>query len=425
MTKKTKILEVAAERKTINLREYMTQYSHPILCLGPMSLNIVEATTRIANRFRKPIPLIASRRQVDCEEFGGGYVNKWNTASFANYVHSRDRGYVPLCRDHGGPWQGTGEDNLSNADAMKRAKESLLEDIRMGFEVIHIDPSIHGGSMTDQYSLNMIFELYGFVCESAKQLGKKISIEIGSEQQSGNFSDPQELVTLLYEVTKFCELNHFEKPLFCVVQTGTLVREMRNVGLTDGRKNESYDQRFAVETIEKNIRYLADIAYINGVYIKEHNGDYLSDGSMSSRKNFRVGAVNIAPELGVFESKSLVSLCVELNLKSLTEKMLGIFYNSKKWEKWLSPDTTASDVDKALMAGHYTFSTPEFQEAKLELIENASKKQNINVDEFIISNITSLIRRYLWNLGYFNLLQVNGKKEPILEMNNKISICTS
>jgi hypothetical protein len=30
--------------------------------------------------------IIASRRQIDSKEFGGGYVNNWDTKRFSNYV---------------------------------------------------------------------------------------------------------------------------------------------------------------------------------------------------------------------------------------------------------------------------------------------------------------------------------------------------
>ena len=47
--------------------------------------------------------MIASRRQIDSEEFGGGYVNNWSTKSFADYVKKKDKkNFIILSRDHGG-----------------------------------------------------------------------------------------------------------------------------------------------------------------------------------------------------------------------------------------------------------------------------------------------------------------------------------
>jgi hypothetical protein len=396
----TKIFETS-DRNIIDLRSYMRQNNHPVLCMGPMSKNSVEAVIRLANRLKKPIPLIASRRQVDCEEFGGGYVNNWNTRTFAEYVHSRDYGYVPLCRDHGGPWQGASENDLPDDLAMQRARISMLEDITAGFDVIHIDPSLRGGALTDQVTLDKIFDLYTFVCDTARQLGRRVEIEVGAEQQNGHFSDPKELVTFLKAMTTFCEKNSLQRPLFCVVQTGTLVKEMKNVGLTDGRKNQAYDQKYAVESMEKAIRYLSDIAYINGVYIKEHNGDYLSDGSMSFRRKLNIGGINVAPEIGVFESKIIVSLCLELGLNKLLDETLQIFYDSKKWDKWMCEESDASDMDKAIISGHYSFSNPKFIEIKNQIAHAAKRKERIDLDEHITVQLMTCLKRMIWSMGYF------------------------
>ena len=247
----------------------------------------------------------------------------------------------------------------------------------------------------------MLFELYGFVCETARSLGRHIEIEIGAEQQSGDISAASELVSFLKEVTSFCERENFQRPLFCVVQTGTLVKEMRNIGLTEGRRNEHFDQKYAVENMERRLRHLSDIAYINGVYVKEHNGDYLSDGSITSRRKLGLGGFYVAPELGVAESKLLVSFGFEAGADEVSERMLEIFYASNKWEKWLATDTEATDVDKAFIAGHYTFATPEFLEQK-EKLNNVAKRVGIDLDKHISDGLASYIKRMAWCLGYLD-----------------------
>jgi len=390
---------VVPTRQVLDLRRFMRSASHSVMCLGPMSRNVVDAIIAYANRLRTPIPIIASRRQVDAEEFGGGYVNQWNSRTFAEYIAARDKGYIHICRDHGGPWQGTGEIELSRASAMKRAKAALLDDLVNGFNILHLDPSIHSASQTEKDVLDMLFELYAFVCDTARHLGRRVEIEVGAEQQSGRYSDAHELVSFLRAVTQFCEQENYQKPLFCVVQTGTLVKEMRNVGLTEGRRNESVDQRYAVDTMEKMVRHMVDIAWISGVFVKEHNGDYLSDGSMALRRRLGVGGVNIAPELGVFESKTLVRLCLEFDQKELLEELLKVFYESKKWEKWMSEQSQASDFDRAIIAGHYTFSTPEFLDVKSRL-EHVVKQRGYSVDAIIQESLISQLQRLAWNLGY-------------------------
>ena len=56
-----------------------------------MSKNCVDAAINLANEYKSPIILIASRRQIECEEFGGGYVNNWSTEKFSHYVKSKDK----------------------------------------------------------------------------------------------------------------------------------------------------------------------------------------------------------------------------------------------------------------------------------------------------------------------------------------------
>ena len=54
------------------------------LGIGPMSKNCIDAAIEISNENDIPLMLIASRRQIDCKELGGGYVNNWSTEEFVN-----------------------------------------------------------------------------------------------------------------------------------------------------------------------------------------------------------------------------------------------------------------------------------------------------------------------------------------------------
>ena len=55
--------------------------------------------------------LIASRRQIESEKLGRGYVNNWSTEEFAEYVRKEMIKIIKLylCRDHGGPYQNEDE----------------------------------------------------------------------------------------------------------------------------------------------------------------------------------------------------------------------------------------------------------------------------------------------------------------------------
>jgi tagatose-1,6-bisphosphate aldolase non-catalytic subunit AgaZ/GatZ len=114
------------------------------LGVGPMSRNAVDAALAVAHRRREPLMLIPSRRQVEAAGQGGGYVEGWTTQTFARYVRDRDPDrLLLLCRDHGGPYQNPQERRLRHtaADAMACAAQSFREDIRQGFDLLHIDTS--------------------------------------------------------------------------------------------------------------------------------------------------------------------------------------------------------------------------------------------------------------------------------------------
>lgn len=366
-----------------------------------MSRLCVEAVVQHADAIGRPIPLIASRRQIEAGCLGGGYVENWTTESFAAFVRSLGGSQTVLCRDHGGPWQGAGEEELGRDVAMERAKTSIAEDLAQGFGLIHLDPSIGEDERPLDETLEMLFELYEFTLATASKLGCEVELEIGAEQQSGDVAGPEALIAFLKAVTRFCREQRRQHPLFCVVQTGTLVREMRNVGLTEGRLNEEIDQRYAVSKMGQNVRALADVAYINGVYVKEHNGDYLSDGSMATRRAWELGGVNVAPELGVTETRTLLSMCTEFGLKRERDEMIRIAIETRKWRKWMRRDSTADEIDRAIIAGHYAFAHPEFVEAR-EKLRRAADARGVDADRVVREALIASIRRMLWCLGYHN-----------------------
>jgi tagatose-1,6-bisphosphate aldolase non-catalytic subunit AgaZ/GatZ len=219
------------------ISNYLARNRATLLGLGPMSVNCVDAAIELANEYEVPIMLIASRRQIDSEEFGGGYVNNWTTDEFARYVTDNDKkGKILLARDHGGPWQNTKEKDqgLGLRRAMESAKSSYRADIAAGFQVLHIDPSvdIHGHPDVDEV-LDRVFDLYEYCWSQAQQMGREIIFEIGTEEQSGSTNSQEELDYTLNAIQQFCKKNTLPQPTFVVIQCGTRVMETRNVGSFD------------------------------------------------------------------------------------------------------------------------------------------------------------------------------------------------
>ena len=154
-----------------------------LLAVGPMSKNCVDASVEIANEKNIPIILIASRRQVDCKELGGGYVNNWDTKEFSAYVQKLDKKKnVFLARDHGGPWQNNLEikKKLTEKQAMKSAKLSFKNDIDSGFHFIHIDTSLSlsGIEKNQKKSFKRLFELYKYCSNTLNRKTKKFILKL-------------------------------------------------------------------------------------------------------------------------------------------------------------------------------------------------------------------------------------------------------
>ena len=273
-----------------------------MLGIGPMSVNCVDVSIDIADEYNIPLMLIASRRQVDTKFFGGGYVNNWSTEEFSKYVKKKSKKKnIILCRDHGGPWQNNFEieKKLSLNSAMENAKKSYEADIKSDFEIIHIDPSIDPKKVLKVDDvLKRIFELYSYCVKTAKQHKKKIIFEIGTEEQSGNTNTPEELIYTLTKIFEFCNRYGYQKPTFVVIQSGTRVAEMRNVG--------SFESNIRIKNelaAEIQVPQMISICNKFNVLMKAHNTDYINNNSIKSHPKLGIHAVNVAPEFGVIESK--------------------------------------------------------------------------------------------------------------------------
>lgn len=377
------------------LKSFIEKRRCTLLGVGPMSVNCVDAAIELANDFEVPILMIASRRQIDSKEFGGGYVNNWVTEDFARYVTDRDKkGKVLLARDHGGPWQSPMEikEGLGLRRAMDSAKASFRADIIAGFQVLHIDPSIdiHGTPDIDEI-LDRVFDLYEFCWSEAQKSRREIIFEVGTEEQSGSTNSQEELDYTLNAIKKFCLQNRVPEPTFVVIQCGTRVMEMRNVG--------SFDSPIRVANeipAEIQLPKMIEICNRHGLLMKEHNTDYLSDEALQWHPRLGIHAANVAPEFGVAETNALIKVLETNGLAKLADRFLEIAYDSNKWNKWMLEHTTATDRDRSLIAGHYVFSTPEVKELKGEATK-ALQHKNIDLEEYLKQQVKTSILRYLHN----------------------------
>jgi hypothetical protein len=369
------------------------------LGIGPMSLNCVKAAISLSNKYSFPLMLIASRRQIDSKENGGGYVNNWNTESYSKFVKKFDKKKkIIMSRDHGGPWQNNLEisKKFNLKEAMASAKRSYEIDILNDFKIIHIDTSIdiNNKKVPIKKSLERFFELFEHCNNFAKKNNKKIFFEIGTEEQSGTTNNPDELKETLDNVYNFCKKKKFQKPIFVVIQSGTRVAETRNVG--------SFESPLRIENelpVEIQLPKMIEICNDYKIFMKEHNADYLSNHSLSLHPRLGIHATNVAPEFGVGETKGLIDVLKKYKLSKYLDEFYEISYKSKKWKKWLVPDSKATKIEKAVISGHYVFSTEDFLILK-EQIKSYLIKKNFNLDTYLEKQIQKSILRYAKN---FNL----------------------
>jgi hypothetical protein len=181
------------------------------------------------------------------------------------------------------------------------------------------------------------------------------------------------------------------QPTFVVIQCGTRVMEMRNVGSFDS------PVRVADEIpAEIQLPKMIEICNAHGIFMKEHNTDYLSDEALQWHPRLGIHAANVAPEFGVAETKAFLNILEGNGFSDIAEKFLGISYDSRKWEKWMLPNTAATDRDRSIIAGHYVFSTDECRELKIETSSRLQRK-NVHLDTYLRNQVKKSIQRYLYN----------------------------
>lgn len=377
------------------IESYLKEKPRTLLCVGPMSVNCIDATIELANQYDIPLMLIASRRQIDSEDFGSGYVNNWSTEEFAKYVFKKDKKKkIYLARDHGGPWQNDLEktNKLSLDKAMLSAKDSFKADIDSGFQVLHIDTSIDiNKTPSIDEALNRLFELYEFCWSYSQKSRKDIVFEIGTEEQSGSTNSQDELDYVLKKINSFCKKNKILPPIFVVIQSGTRVMETRNIGSFDS------PLRIANEIApEIQIPKMIQICNKYGIFMKEHNADYLSDDALKWHPRLGIHAANVAPEFGVTETRALISLLETNNLNILAQNFLELSLQSFKWEKWIIKGSGLSDRDRSIISGHYVFSKQECQMIKMEA-QKILKDKGIDLENELKNAVKKAIYRYIVN----------------------------
>lgn len=337
----------------------------------------------------RPVMLIASRRQVDSERTGGGYLG-WTTPEWcARSSQVDDRGRLLLARDHGGPYQRPQdiEQQASPPVAMASALESLRCDIESGVELLHIDTSVGpgGDAETTATALHRAAELVAACTEIAGRARRQVSFEVGFEVQNESISDPEDyarvIVPLLTELRRSCNVS----PAFIVAQTGTKVTGRRNTGVLQRRPRSA--------TQGRQLRELAAVISSFGGRLKAHNCDYLGGRAVLRLRS--VGAwMNISPEVGTAQTVAVVRSARDLHLGGALDEFCDAVIAAGFWRKWAGgAQQTISDQEKVALGGSYLFSAPVFAELR-ERLDRALRPDRRCTRRIAIDAAKAVVHRY-------------------------------
>jgi hypothetical protein len=264
---------------------------------------------------------------------------------------------------------------------MELARVSLEEDLRGGFNYLHIDPTKCPHPFTQEELADWTLELIAY-CEKVRAgLGlRPVDYEIGAEDIRGGITSEQSFAGFLERVTTGLTRAELPHPTCIVGQTGTLTRLDRNVGRFDR---------------EQTAR-LAAVAARFGVGLKEHNGDYLSAASCRVHPELGVTGMNVAPEFGLVETDALLALAdlegklaregwlEEAQLSRLAAGLRELTFARAPWDKWLTPEMKArprAELERdeaarlliARVCGHYLFADSAIREARARLYANVER----------------------------------------------------
>ena len=329
--------------------------TNAVLGICPMSINIIDATIKYAKKNNEELMLIASRRQVETDLFGGSYV--FNTNDFTKYIKSKNPKNILICRDHGGPYMGYNEENLTYAVAMERAKKSFEMDIKAGFDLLHLDCSLCKG--TEKESVLKLLQY-------CNEFSDKILFEIGTEENIGTSASKKKFEDDLSFFTKY------KKPEFIVGQTGSLVKETFQAGIFD----------------LPDVKQLVGIAHTYGVKFKEHNADYLTQDEIVLRAKAGVDAINIGPQLATTQTRIMLYFAKEYGFDEELQAFINVAVGTNKWKKWLY-GLGQSTFRLGIISGHYAYDTDEYEILYKKLANE------MRIDSEIEQGIVKIIYNYV------------------------------
>lgn len=264
---------------------------------------------------------------------------------------------------------------------MARALESICRDIDAGFDLIHIDTSQEQGRQADiPDSLRRLETLYSAAAEHASLRGRRIAFEIGLESQGNHAADPVSTRNFLRAVQD--HLSGLPLPTYFVLQTGTKVRGLGNIG--DLTRSESRSN--ALRMLGQSVAVVHDA----GMKVKAHNADYLDGDRITDLRRAGVDAMNIAPEFGTTQSSELIRATEDVEFGEFEKEFADIAVASEAWQAWTTDDDRRTQV---LLSGQYVMQD-ERVILGVEEIEARLQQQGDSLHDRVQRAFQKIIDRY-------------------------------
>lgn len=357
------------------------------------------------------IPMfVATPRQVDADR---GYTG-WSQEGLVELIQSaaEELGYTGPCliaRDHGGPYQSNrdrGRPEVSLDKAMGYAKEMFAQDLRSGFNILHIDAT-EDPSRGEPLELDEVArrtaELIVYIEDVVEGEGlPRVYYEVGTEEISGGITEPdsfERFIRLLKsELVGRGHGQAIEQLLFIVGQVGTVMK----IDMTN-----HFDPQLA--------RTLVGIASRYDLFLKVHYSDWLETPMLEQFPRLGIGAANVGPEfaaaiveaLGELEKKE-VQILQEVDKGISTSKMMETIEEAAvkgaPWRRFAPRGLENQELEGfaqghrreiALCVGRYVMKNPEVIEARQKLYENLKKYSSADDYQLVIDQVRKAIRRYI------------------------------
>ena len=340
----------------INLTATLADYSCTHLQVECVSRAVVQSVIEVANNSERPLIL-----RVLPDQVGSGLTRRGNIGfngikELVNYVRDRDAGgFVHFCR------AGFAEE-IEGGNSLSDAKLSINRDLDAGITFFHVDASkVLGKARGRKAQIELELELLQHISDQASVRELTPVFEVGGSEIAPKEGVVEDFIDYLDQILSECTSRGIETPAFAAAPTGTAIRELSNVALTERITS------FGEDCEDTRLAEACDLASFRGVSLVAHGCDYMGYDYLESMFRSGVSIACLGPELGVYQTSMLLQFCDATRAASVRLDFLTAALNAGNWKKYLQPGSLASEQEKAMMAAHELFETEEFRSIKLRL----------------------------------------------------------